>query len=237
MKVLCLFAHPDDETVACGGTLHLLAQAGHKVNVILATTGQAGEVHPSAKHRLEVLGNLENLRRQETHLACKILNINNLQFLNYRDGQITNQQSWGTLTDDFTKAINRLKPELLITFDHTGWYFHLDHVAVSIAATRAIEAAKHPPTTTLFNLFHPPGIKDKWPYIYPHSFPITHMVDIRSVINIKIQAIKAHASQNISLVKPLKEGKMDREWFQLINPNPRSWQLLKQLKDFKPFPN
>ena len=43
MNILVFFAHPDDETMLCGGTLALLAQAGAKIHFVCATRGEGGE--------------------------------------------------------------------------------------------------------------------------------------------------------------------------------------------------
>jgi len=44
MNALAVFAHPDDETMLCGGTLALLAKEGWKVHYLCATRGEGGEV-------------------------------------------------------------------------------------------------------------------------------------------------------------------------------------------------
>ena len=67
---------------------------------------------------------------------------------------------------DLIDRIEKYQPEIVVTFDHSGWYFHLDHVGVSIATLRAVQRAKHKVAALLFTLFHPPGIKIKWPYVY-----------------------------------------------------------------------
>lgn len=38
-KIVCVGAHPDDPESGCGGTLVLLAKAGHEVTVIYLITG------------------------------------------------------------------------------------------------------------------------------------------------------------------------------------------------------
>jgi LmbE family N-acetylglucosaminyl deacetylase len=43
MKVLAFFAHPDDETMLCGGTLALLSKAGIEIHLVCATRGEGGE--------------------------------------------------------------------------------------------------------------------------------------------------------------------------------------------------
>ncbi len=41
-KIVCVGAHPDDPESGCGGTLALLANAGHEVTVIYVTSGERG---------------------------------------------------------------------------------------------------------------------------------------------------------------------------------------------------
>ena len=44
MKLLAIFAHPDDEVMSCGGTLARYADEGHQVSLICATRGEEGEI-------------------------------------------------------------------------------------------------------------------------------------------------------------------------------------------------
>lgn len=202
MKYLFLLAHPDDEAVAAGGTIRLLANQGDGIAVVLATKGEAGE------------GQTDRL--QEFERSCGILGIKKTEVLSFKDGEINNKIVWGELELAFIDKIEKYKPDVLVTFDHSGWYFHLDHVGVSIAALRAVQRAKHRVDALLFTLFHPPGIKIKWPYVYQKKLPITHVVNIKSVLKQKIQAIKAHESQAMNFMPFLESGKMFQEYFQLV---------------------
>lgn len=40
-KVLVLAAHPDDETLGCGGTIHKLYREGHKIQLLTFTDGES----------------------------------------------------------------------------------------------------------------------------------------------------------------------------------------------------
>ena len=46
--LLGVFAHPDDESFACGGTLARYAAEGADVHIIIATDGVAGSVEQSS---------------------------------------------------------------------------------------------------------------------------------------------------------------------------------------------
>lgn len=203
MKYLFLLAHPDDEAVAAGGTVRLLANQGEEIVVVLATKGEAG---PTSSR----------LRGVEFRKSCEILGISKFEILNFKDGEINNKIVWGELELAFIDKIEKYQPEVVVTFDHSGWYFHLDHVGVSIAAMRAVQRAKHKVQVLLFVLFHPPGIKLRWRYAYQQPLPVTHMVEVKSVIKQKIQAIKAHKSQYLGFLPSMLLGRMNKEYFQLV---------------------
>jgi N-acetylglucosamine malate deacetylase 1 len=42
MRILCIHAHPDDAEILAGGTLALLANAGHQITIITMTAGDCG---------------------------------------------------------------------------------------------------------------------------------------------------------------------------------------------------
>jgi len=198
MKYLFLLAHPDDEAVAAGGTIRLLANQGNEIIVVLATSPD------------------ENIRLKEFKKSCKILGVTKTEVLNFKDGQINNKVVWGELELQLIEQVEKYKPDVVVTFDHSGWYFHLDHVGVSIAALRAVQHAKHKVQAMAFMLFHPPGIKIKWPYVYQKKLPITHVVNIKNVLKQKTTAIEAHKSQTMSFLPMLKMGLMNKEYFQLV---------------------
>ncbi|OMH23407.1 hypothetical protein BKD30_12795 [Tersicoccus phoenicis] len=52
--VLFVHAHPDDESIATGGTMAALADAGHRVLLLTCTRGELGEVIPADLRHLQV---------------------------------------------------------------------------------------------------------------------------------------------------------------------------------------
>lgn len=219
MKYLFLLAHPDDEAVAAGGTIRLLADNGDEVKVILATKGEAGEGQAD--------------RVEEFKKSCGILGISKTEILKFRDGEINNKQVWGELELQLIEEVEKYQPEVVITFDHSGWYFHLDHVGISIASLRAVQRAKHRVQALLFTLFHPPGIKIKWPYVYQQKLPVTHVVNIKNALKQKTAAIKAHASQSMNFMTFLESGKMNKEYFQLVLATKKGKSIINNSGIFK----
>lgn len=231
MKYLFLFAHPDDETVACAGTMHLLAQQGHDVFVVSVTDGSGGEV--SEKYR-EKNGNSEvgKIRRSELHDALHLLGVQNYTVLDFIDGNITNEIVWGQLRSSIIDVIDTYKPDVLITFDHSGWYFHLDHVGVSIATTLAVQQAEFPPQ--LFFLSHFRVNQTKWKYIYSDRMPFTHVVDVTDLKPLKLKALDLHESQNLH--EPRRQVTSEEthyEYYQLAHATESGLKLLEQSPIFQ----
>jgi len=234
MKYLFLLAHPDNEMIGSGGTIRKLANEGHEVIVILATDGAAGIVPGVTDAEIKKAGGVSKLRKKEFIKSCEILGVRESRILDFKDGHITNEMVWGDLTETYIELIDEIKPDVVITFDHSGWYFHLDHIAVSIAATRAVQRAEHQVDVLLFVLNRPLSASTKWKYVYAKAQPVTHEVDISDVLKDKIKAMEAHKSQNITgLEDHLKTIKAPRERYQLAHATKVGKQILKKSKIFK----
>lgn len=232
MTYLFLFAHPDDETIACAGTIKRLVDAGEEVVLVSATDGAAGEVMDEAKSKLAELGSVSALRRYELKQVAQFLNVSKLHFLDFQDGEITNKVVWGALTNAFIELFDTYKPDVLITFDHTGWYYHLDHVGVSIAATTAFQKAKHVPDCFFLSYLKVEG--SKWKYFYPDLEPITHRVDVTLQRQTKLQAMKLHTSQDTKIIQQkVTKEQPHFELYQLAAATLKGQEILQKQKIFQ----
>lgn len=77
MRLLAIFAHPDDESFFCAGTLAKYAALGHEVYLICATRGEQGRIrHPALDASLYPKGEaLGKLREKELEAACTTLGL------------------------------------------------------------------------------------------------------------------------------------------------------------------
>jgi LmbE family N-acetylglucosaminyl deacetylase len=231
LKFLFIFAHPDDETVACAGTILQLIEAGHEVTLISVTDGGAGEVSAAAQPQLKKYGSVGQLRRAELQAVSEFLHVQKLQFLEFQDGQITNQDVWGKLRSDLIDIIDAEKPDFVITFDHSGWYFHLDHVGVSIATTLAFQQSAHRPHGLLLSLMQVEGTK--WNYVYAQELPVTHRVDASSERKQKLAALELHLSQDTTPIEQkMKQENPHFELYQLVFATSNAQELLRSTQIF-----
>ena len=137
-SLLGVFAHPDDESLACGGLLAWCAHLGASVSVCCATGGELGSTGMSS---ISPPGPAE-IRRARIHElenAVRILGVANLVVLDHEDGMLPWTDA-GPLEADLRETICRLHPDVVITFGDDGLYGHPDHIALHDRTTAAVAA-------------------------------------------------------------------------------------------------
>ena len=112
LGLLAVFAHPDDETFRCGGTLALLARRGVRVHVLAATRGEGGSCGDPPLCRPE---ELPAVRERELHCACAALGIEPPRILDYRDGHL-NEVNPEELIAEILDAVQAIQPQVMVTF-------------------------------------------------------------------------------------------------------------------------
>jgi LmbE family N-acetylglucosaminyl deacetylase len=143
-------AHPDDEAIACGGTMALSAAAGHRVVLVTATAGECGEVADGILEPGERLG---ERRQRELAEAAAILGVARVEVLGYRDsgmiGMPENEDPscfWQTPVDEAAARLARIlaeeRPDAFTVYDEFGNYGHPDHIQVHRVGVRAAEMAR-----------------------------------------------------------------------------------------------
>jgi LmbE family N-acetylglucosaminyl deacetylase len=225
--VLAVFAHPDDESLACGGTLALLADAGARVVVMCASHGERGsEIGPV---RDDALG---RERAAELCAAARELGVSELRIYSHPDGDLR----WAEITEfnaELVLFLRRRQTAAVLTFDEDGLYWHADHIAVYervLTAMRALGPDAPPlyhvtiPATVMPNIVNAarargwmPPAKGFWS-IVPESYglfakPYTIEINVQSVLPRKLAAIAAHRTQ-MGKGHPLCEPSPDeaRRW-------------------------
>ncbi|MBI3942767.1 MAG: PIG-L family deacetylase [Chloroflexi bacterium] len=154
--LLAVFAHPDDESFGPGGTLARYAAEGVQVHLACATRGEVGGVDPEL---LQGYQDIAQLRTQELYCAARHLGLAGISFLGYRDSGMEGSEDnlhpeslaaapLEDVTGKLVRLIRELKPQVVMTFDPVGGYFHPDHIACHKATVAAFQRAGNgaPPT-------------------------------------------------------------------------------------------
>lgn len=141
LKLMCVLAHPDDESLAIGGTLAKYAAGGVETYLVMATRGERGWFGPAADNPgPQALG---RLREAELRAAARTLGLREVAFLDYEDGEL-DRADYTTATAKIVAHLRRVRPDVVVTFDPNGMYGHPDHIAISQLTTAAVMAAASP---------------------------------------------------------------------------------------------
>jgi LmbE family N-acetylglucosaminyl deacetylase len=215
-------AHPDDESIATGGTIAKAVADGHRVVLVMATRGEMGEVADGFLDPGEQLG----IRRiGETFESAKVLGVHRVEFLGYVDsgmmGESTNDRAYSFWRADVDAAAARLaqilreeSADVLTIYDEIGGYGHPDHIQVHRVGARAAELAG---VTEVFEATinrdamirsiadaaetmseeeraEMPDLEERPDFGMPES-RITHAVDVSAFHEAKRASMRCHASQ------------------------------------------
>ncbi len=164
-RLLCVFAHPDDEVFCSGGTIAKYVADGAQVMVVSATKGDAGQIRDA---RIATRRTLGTVRAQELNESCQHLGAQFAVCLDYGDGTLKDLDI-NILVEHVVKIIREFQPDVVITFGPDGAYGHPDHIVigetVTIACTLAGDGAQFPLQIANGLLPHTPG------YLYHSYFP------------------------------------------------------------------
>ncbi len=151
-SLLAVFAHPDDESLACGGLLAQCAAHGARVTLLCVTHGEDGPGDEAALEQRRVT------RAGELNAAASVLGLTDVILLNYPDGELKWMDAARSdrLQADIDAAIRRTHPAVVITFGADGLYWHPDHIVIHERTTAAV-AALGDGAPALYYVTLPPG--------------------------------------------------------------------------------
>lgn len=155
--LLAILAHPDDESFGPGGTLAHYSRRGVDVHLLTMTDGAAGAVDPILLEGIPGADpgvRLARLRQRELEAACEILGIS-LHLAGYRDSGMAGspanahpdclqRAALDDVAERIAERILALRPQVVLTHDPTGGYFHPDHIRCNEATLRALRLLSAP---------------------------------------------------------------------------------------------
>jgi N-acetylglucosamine malate deacetylase 2 len=211
--VLAVFPHPDDETFGKAGALALHAQAGVPITLICATSGQMGRRmgNPFFANR----ETLSSIREKELKDACDMIGIRDVRLWRLLDKTLQFEDP-EELADRIFEVIQEVRPFRVYTY-YPEHGVHPDHDALAAATIIAIQRLT----------------KELRPEIYASAFskncleilgPPNIIMDVSSVLDCKIAALRAHRSQSDVVMK-----KLDQEFAE--HPERKMEIFASQLKE------
>lgn len=199
-RVLVVTAHPDDVDFGSGGTIATWTDAGATVSYCIATDGDAGGFDPEVPRSA-----IGGIRQDEQRKAAATLGVTDVEFLGHPDGRLTASFD---LRRDIARAIRRVRPDRVLVHsperDLRNLYVsHPDHLAAGEAALCAVYPdARNPfayPELLAEEGLAAHTVPEVW--VMSAGDRADHYVDITDMVDRKIAALRAHASQTAHMTE------------------------------------
>jgi LmbE family N-acetylglucosaminyl deacetylase len=193
MRILAVGAHPDDIEFGCAGAVAKWTDEGADVTYCIVTDGSTGTSDASLAGE-----KIAAIRRAESIEAARIVGVDDVVFLGYRDGYVEYTLD---LRRDVARVFRRARPHRLMCLEPApvagGWFInHPDHRAVGQATLDVVVTAGttpgHFPELLDGGLQPWRGLREV--YVMGPGLG-EHAVDISTTIERKIDALRAHVSQ------------------------------------------
>ncbi len=163
--LLLVHAHPDDETITCGGVMARAVAAGVPTTLVTCTRGERGEVIPPGLQHLsgDALG---EYREGELARACAALGVTDHRWLGgagtwhdsgmvlagegiraaapetIEPGAFAAPAGLDAQVEALVAVLREIAPRVVLTYDERGGYGHPDHVRaheITMAAVAAVD--------------------------------------------------------------------------------------------------
>ena len=159
LRLMCVHAHPDDESSKGAATMARYAREGVDVLVVTLTDGSRGSVLNPALDTPETLANITEIRAKEMDRAREILGVRQV-FMGWVDSGLPEAPEGEPLpplpdgcfavgdleeqTAALVELIRKERPHVVTTYDEKGGYPHPDHIRCHEVTFAAFHAAGDP---------------------------------------------------------------------------------------------
>ncbi len=203
MAVLIIAAHPDDETLGCGGTIAKCAEQNTDAHILILGEGirsRGGTTQPEDDAAVRKL-------QEDAENAAKILGAASISFESFPDNRFDTVPLLD-IVKTIESYVRSLQPRTVFT--HHGGDLNIDHTITSRATLTAIRPMKDSPVHALVTYETPSATEWAFDRLSPPFTPSLFM-NITTNIETKLKAMAAYQSEVRS------------------SPHPRSPEALKAL--------
>lgn len=232
MRLLAIFAHPDDESFGPAGTIARHAYSGHQVGIVTLTCGEAGSLGISSQLSADELA---RRRTGELHCAARTLGVTYLKIFDLPDkrlSEVANQHGINLIHSQ----IDFFKPDVLLTFHKQGISGHPDHRIVSRWVVEAVKNLQENIKLLLYGILPEQAAQIPQRKFYPlQPSEVTHQISVKDYLNLKIEAIQCHVTQAELwkvLPQPMENFFKFAQWeyFKQVWPTPDKRKLQYEFK-------
>ncbi|NIU59992.1 MAG: PIG-L family deacetylase [Phycisphaerae bacterium] len=196
--ILVVTPHPDDAEFGVAGTVARWTSKGKQVVYVVCTNGNKGTNDPDVKP-----DELAETRQNEQRAAAEILGVREVVFLENPDQGLEDTPEF---RKQIVRMIRRYRPETVVTADpYRRYIWHRDHrIAGQVTIDAVFPYARD-------HLAYPDLLEEG---LKPHkvgemlfwaSEDINYLSDISDTFDLKMAALRCHASQVKSRAKDLED--------------------------------
>ncbi len=205
-RIAVIFAHPDDAEFICAGAVARWVTEGHHVTYVLLTSGDKGSDDPAVTPEA-----LATTRMTEQRAACAVLGVQEICFLGYADAMLVPDLA---MRKELVRVIRTIRPDVVVCQDPTvrfvgqNYLNHPDHRAAGQVTLDAIfPGTGNPMAFPDLRAEGLPPHKVREVYLGAAKDPNV-WIDITATIDLKLRALRAHASQ----LRDWDPEEMMRKW-------------------------
>jgi LmbE family N-acetylglucosaminyl deacetylase len=188
VDILLITAHPDDSEYGVAGSVARWVREGKSVAYVICTSGEKG-----TSDRALSPETLAKIREQEQQAAADLLGVREVQFLRYPDQGLEDTPQ---MRKHIVQVLRAFRPHTVITTDpYRRYIWHRDHrmigqVVLDATFPLARDHAAYP--DLLDQGFEPHKVKE---LLFFGADETNYYIDITATYDIKLEALKCHASQ------------------------------------------
>ena len=188
LKILIIAAHPDDETLGCGGSIAKWSKNGHEVHVLIMAEGATSR--DKSRDRGTRQKELSHLARSAKK-AGEILGVASVELLDYPDNRMDSVDLLDVVKS-VEEHIDKNKPDVVIT--HHAGDLNIDHQIIHHAVITACRPQPEQTVKRILSFEVQSATEWQSSTVFNHFIP-NWFEDISETLELKIKALNAYKSE------------------------------------------
>lgn len=209
--ILIVAAHPDDEILGCGGSVHKWVRSGARVHVLVMAEGLTAR----EKKREDVSKQCLKGLQEDAKRAAALIGYQSISFEQFPDNRMDSVDLLDVI-HKISGYIDKIHPGVLLTHHHGD--LNIDHRICFQAALTACRPLPECSVQTILTFETPSATEWSFPY-YKNAFSPGVFVDISEDIEVKLAAMSCYKTESRAAPHPRSSASLSataRRWGSVV---------------------